>query len=147
VSPPSTALQTPLQVALLEQPVPQDLEEYSRYALMVEELCEGWGVESEPVLNQVVTPPRRPAGATSLPPTIGNAVIADLVASGRWTMGKLVRGTLFQDGPRSEVTLTVTVPIPVEEGDRILSEYLTDRSVSPWEAERETGDVENQEWF
>ena len=56
-----------------------------------------------------------------------------------------MRGTLFQEGPRSEVVLTVTMPIAAEEGDLISSEFLTDRSVSPEWAERDADGVMDPE--
>jgi len=110
---------------------------------MVEELCEGWGVT--PVLNQVASPtPTTPGLVTSLPGSVGSRVLAQLWESGRWRTSQ-VRGTLFQEGPRSEVVLTVTVPIAAEEGDLISSEFLTDRSVSPEWAERDADGVMDPE--
>jgi hypothetical protein len=81
------------------------------------------------------------ASATSLPPSVGTAMIGDLIASGRWTMGHFVRGRLILEGPRSEVFLTVRVPIDREEGDRISSEYLRSRYPSPAWAERDVDEV------
>jgi len=48
-----------------------------------------------------------------------------------------VSGRIVQEGPRSEMELSLRVPVCEEEADALLSEFLIDRSLSPAWAERD----------